>query len=231
MVVGPPHKPGGRDLSQAGQIGAHHTPGSPRLEARPGSGLPPVRSSLRPTSLNRFQRHSLAPGDSSSLGLPGLIAAPLKGPEAPGCKVCSQFTLLQLPALKIIPGSRGNRNKRAWSRNWGRACFPHPPLTNPLSPGLWTCWGEEGAPNHRMEGPSLRRAEDRGQNQLPAAEDPVVKPMQRAQNGAWHTLRLWVLAATVTIIIHLCYCLFNRKSKSGCMCHSHVSCQQPGEDE
>ena len=40
-----------------------------------------------------------------------------------------------------------------------------------------------------MEGPSLRRAEDRRQSQPLAAEDPVVEPMERAQNRAWHTLR------------------------------------------
>lgn len=40
VVVGSPHKPGGRDLSQAGQVGAHHTPGSPRLEPPLAQGSP-----------------------------------------------------------------------------------------------------------------------------------------------------------------------------------------------
>ena len=45
VVVGPLQKPGGRDLSRAGQVRARCTSGSPRLEP-PGSGLPLVRSSL-----------------------------------------------------------------------------------------------------------------------------------------------------------------------------------------
>lgn len=168
--------PGGRGFStQAGREGSEPGrtgrspphPWEPAAGASPGSGLPLVRSLLRPTSLNRFQRHSLAPGDSGSLGLPGLIAAPLKGPEAPGCKVCSQFTLLQLPALKIIPGSRGNRNKRAWSRNWGRTCFPHRPPDKSTVSRVVDMSGGGGGTQPQDGGPITMQG--RGQRAEPAA--------------------------------------------------------------
>ena len=93
----------GREGSQPGRTGQSSLHLWEPAAGAPWLGAPPGPFFAVTYFTEQVSAAQPCPSGSGSPGLPGLIAAPLKGPEAPGCKTCSQFTLFQLPCFEDNP--------------------------------------------------------------------------------------------------------------------------------